>query len=156
MTGAALEKGHFEEPWLIAETIGPVKHRKAGSGVILRKGHLDQTWGDVEYVDMTFSISKSYLSLCMGVAVNDGIIPDVHAPIRTIVKDGGFDSEQNKNITWAQMLQLTSEWEEPCGTNQIGLITIDVIGDSQNLDKRGSKRSLQPPWDLLGIQRCPC
>ena len=83
--GAALEKGHFEEPWPIGKTIGPVKHRKAGSGVILRKGHLIKTWGDVEYVDMTFSISKSYLSLCMGVAVNDGIIPDVHAPIRTIV-----------------------------------------------------------------------
>jgi hypothetical protein len=29
---------------------------------------------------MTFSISKSYLSLCMGIAVKDGIIPDIHAP----------------------------------------------------------------------------
>ena len=154
--GAALEKGHFEEPWPIGKTIGPVKHRKAGSGVILRKGHLIKTWGDVEYVDMTFSISKSYLSLCMGVAVNDGIIPDVHAPIRTIVKDGGFDSEQNKNITWAQMLQLTSEWEGTLWDKPDWIDHYrDVIGDSQNLDKRGSKRSLQPPgtyWEYNDVR----
>merc|ERR1711965_1276085 len=94
--GAALERGHFEEPWPIGKTIGPVKNRKAGSGLILRQGQPLKTWGDVEFVDMTFSISKSYISLCMGIAIKDGIIPDVHAPIRTIVKDGGFDSEQNK------------------------------------------------------------
>ena len=80
--GAALERGHFEEPWPIGKTIGPVKSRKSGSGVILRKGQLLKTWGDVEFVDMTFSISKSYISLCMGIAVADGIIPDIHAPIR--------------------------------------------------------------------------
>ena len=84
--GAALEKGLFEEPWPIGKTIGPVKSRKAGSGVILRKGQLIKTWGDVEFVDMTFSISKSYLSLCMGIAVNDGIIPNIHDPIGNIVK----------------------------------------------------------------------
>jgi hypothetical protein len=33
--GAALEQGHFEEPWPIGKTIGLVKNRKAGSGVIL-------------------------------------------------------------------------------------------------------------------------
>ena len=90
--GAALEQGHFEEPWPIGKTIGPVKRRKAGSGIILRKGQMIKTWGDIEFVDMTFSISKSYLSLCMGIAVHDGIIPDIHAPIRNIVKDGGFDT----------------------------------------------------------------
>ena len=154
--GAALDKGHFEEPWPIGKTIGPVKHRKAGSGVILRKGHLIKTWGDVEYVDMTFSISKSYLSLCMGVAVKDGVIPDVDAPIRAIVKDGGFDSEQNKNITWAQMLQLTSEWEGTLWGKPDWIDHYrDVIGDSQNLDKRGSKRSLQPPgtyWEYNDVR----
>ena len=57
--GAALEKGHFEEPWPIGKTIGPVKSRKSGSGAILRGSKIIKTWGDVDYVDMTFSISKS-------------------------------------------------------------------------------------------------
>ena len=73
--GAALEKGHFDEPWPIGKTIGPVKSRKSGSGVILRSGQLVKTWGDTEYVDMTFSISKSYLSLCMGIAVKTALFP---------------------------------------------------------------------------------
>ena len=45
--GAALEQGHFEEPWPIGKTIGPVKRRKAGSGVILRKSQPIKTWGHV-------------------------------------------------------------------------------------------------------------
>ena len=97
--GVALEQGHFEEPFPIGKTIGPVKPRKSGSGVILRRGQLIKTWGDVDYVDMTFSISKSYLSLCMGIAVKDGIIPDINAPVKNIVKDGSFDTDQNKDIT---------------------------------------------------------
>ena len=107
--GAALEQGHFEEPWPIGNTIGPVKRRKSSSGAILRGSQLVKTWRDVDYVDMTFSISKSYLSLCMGIAVKDGIIPDIHAPVKDIVKDGSFDNGKNSKITWAHMLQLTSE-----------------------------------------------
>ena len=154
--GAALEQGHFEEPWPIGKTIGPVKRRKAGSGIILRKGQLIKTWGDIEFVDMTFSISKSYLSLCMGIAVHDGIIPDIHAPIRNIVKDGGFDTEQNRNITWAHMLQLTSEWqgtlwEKPDWIDHYR----DVIGNSVHSDLRGSKRKLQSPgtyWEYNDVR----
>ena len=47
----------------------------------------------------------------MGIAVRDGIIGNMNEPVRDIVRDGGFDSEQNKNITWKNMLQLTSEWQ---------------------------------------------
>ena len=154
--GAALEKGHFEEPWPIGKTIGPVKSRKAGSGVIIRKSQIIKTWGDVEFVDMTFSISKSYLSLCMGIAVNDGIIPDIHAPIRNIVKDGGFDTEQNKNITWAHMLQLTSEWEGTLWGKPDWIDHYrDVIGNCVHSDKRGSKRELQSPgtyWEYNDVR----
>ena len=154
--GAALEKGHFEEPWPIGKTIGPVKSRKAGSGVIIRKSQLIKTWGDVEFVDMTFSISKSYLSLCMGIAVHDGIIPDIHTPIRNIVKDGGFDTEQNKNITWAHMLQLTSEWEGTLWGKPDWIDHYrDVIGNSVHSDKRGSKRELRLPgtyWEYNDVR----
>ena len=108
---AALEQGHFGEPWPIGQTIGPVKDRGDPSGVILRHGKLVRSWGDVTRTDMTFSIAKSYLALCAGIAVDDGLIRDVHDPVRLSVNDGGFDSAQNKDITWAQLLTLTSEWE---------------------------------------------
>ena len=154
--GAALEQGHFKEPWPIGKTIGPVKIRKSGSGAILRRGQLIKTWGDVDYVDMTFSISKSYLSLCMGIAVKDGIIPDINAPVKNIVKDGGFDTEQNKGITWAHMLQLTSEWEGTLWDKPDWIDHYrDVIGASSHSEKKGSKRKLQPPgtyWEYNDVR----
>ena len=154
--GAALEQGHFEEPWPIGKTIGPVKRRKTGSGAVLRGGRLVKTWGDVNYVDMTFSISKSYLSLCMGIAVKDGIISDINAPVKDIVKDGSFDSEQNKKITWLHMLQLTSEWE---GTLWDKPDWIDhyrnVTGQPLHSEKKGSKRILREPgsyWEYNDVR----
>ena len=108
---AALADGHFGEPWPIRKVIGPVKARGGPNGVILRHGAVAARWGDVERVDMTFSATKSYLALCAGVAVDDGLIPDVHAPVRELVDDGGFDDPQNRHVTWAHLLQLTSEWQ---------------------------------------------
>ena len=154
--GAALQRGHFDEPWPIGKTIGPVKFRKSGSGAILRGGQLVKTWGDVDYVDMTFSISKSYLSLCMGIALKDRIIPDLHAPVRDIVQDGSFESEQNSKITWAHLLQLTSEWE---GTLWDKPDWIDhyrnVMGHPPHGEKKGSKRALQEPgtyWEYNDVR----
>ena len=48
------------------ELIGPVKPRGGPNGVILRRGYLVAEWGDTGRADMTFSISKSYLSLLAG------------------------------------------------------------------------------------------
>lgn len=108
---AALEEGHFAEPWPVSRIIGPVKDREGPAGLIIRGGRIAARWGDVGRVDMTFSATKSYLALCAGIAVDDGLIPDVDAPVRDLVDDGGFDSDQNRDITWAQLLQLTSEWQ---------------------------------------------
>ena len=60
--GAALEQGHFKEPWPIGKTIGPVKTRKSGSGAILRRGQLIKTWGDVDYVVVTSFFQNSSLA----------------------------------------------------------------------------------------------
>ena len=62
----------------------------------------------------------------MGIALKDRIIPDLHAPVRDIVQDGSFESEQNSKITWAHLLQLTSEWRELSGINRIGLTIIEM------------------------------
>ena len=56
-------------------------------------------------------MAKSYLSLLAGIAHADGLIPDIDAPVRQLVDDGGFDGPQNSAITWRQLLTNTSEWE---------------------------------------------
>ena len=153
---AALAEGHFGEPWPISKTIGPVKSREHPNGVVLRHGKIVASWGDVKRVDMTFSISKSYLALCAGIAVDDGLIADIDEPVRNIVDDGGFDSAQNRDITWAQMLQLTSEWEGTLWDKP------DWVDHNRNLsarpgeaDGKGTKREMRPPgtyWEYNDVR----
>lgn len=154
--GRALADGHFDEPWPIGKTVGPTKNRADPSGLILRGGDVVASWGDVERVDMTFSISKSYLAICAGIAVDDGLIPGIDAPVRELVKDGHFDSAQNRGITWRHLLQLTSEWE---GTLWDKPDWIDhnraVMGSDGNGAKKGQKRSLQHPgtyWEYNDVR----
>lgn len=154
--GEALASGHFGEPWPIGKTIGPVKDRDEPSGIILRDGRVVTSWGDVHRVDMTFSISKSYLALCAGIAVDDGLIPEIEAPVRELVTDGGFDSAQNRDITWRQLLQLTSEWEgtlwdKPDWVDH----NRDVMAQTADNSEKGQKRELQPPgtfWEYNDVR----
>lgn len=125
---AQLEAGNFEPP-PDNEIIGPVAPRGAPNGVVFRNGKLAASWGDTRQVDMTFSVAKSYLSILAGLAVADGLIADLDEPISRTVHDGGFDGPHNCQITWRQMLQLTSEWEG------------DLFGKSEQIDRNRSLAS---------------
>ena len=93
------------------EVIGSIKDRAALNGLILRHGYIIAEWGETQRADMTFSITKSYLSTTAGLALDRGLIRDVHQPVRDYVNDGGFDSPHNAQITWHHLLQQTSEWK---------------------------------------------
>lgn len=101
----------FEEdpPW--NAVLGPVRPRGAPNGLILKGGHIVAEWGDTRQVDQTFSVAKSYLSILAGLAVDRGLIRDVHEPVCATVDDGGFDPPHNDKITWHHLLQQTSEWQ---------------------------------------------
>jgi CubicO group peptidase (beta-lactamase class C family) len=102
---------HFMNSEFHNDLIGPIKDRGQINGLILRHGYVVAEWGDTRRVDMTFSISKSYLSTIAGLALDRGLICDVHDPVIKYVDDGGFDSSQNASISWHHLLQQTSEWE---------------------------------------------
>jgi CubicO group peptidase (beta-lactamase class C family) len=91
--------------------LGPTKPRGAVTGIVLRHGYLVTEWGEPERVDMTFSISKSFLSTVAGLAWDRGLIRDVHDRVQDYVDDGGFDSPHNAQITWDHCLRQISEWE---------------------------------------------
>jgi len=91
--------------------LGPTQHRGDANGMILRHGYIVAEWGDTRRVDMTFSVTKSFLSTLAGLALDRGLIRDVHDPVKTYVQDGKFDSEHNAKITWHHLLQQTSDWE---------------------------------------------
>ena len=45
---------------------GPFKQRGKPAGLIIKNGYIVAQWGDVNRVDMTFSVTKSYLSTVAG------------------------------------------------------------------------------------------
>ncbi len=92
------------------EIIGPVKDRGPMTGVIIRHGYLVAEWGDPDRVDMTFSVTKTYLSTVVGLAYDRDLIPDVHAPARELVPTEHFEGEHNGAITWDHLLRQTSDW----------------------------------------------
>jgi CubicO group peptidase (beta-lactamase class C family) len=91
--------------------LGPTKVHGPVTGVVLRHGYLIAEWGEPERVDMTFSVTKSFLSTVAGLAWDRGLIHDVQDRVRDYVDDGGFDSPHNAQITWEHFLRQTNEWE---------------------------------------------
>lgn len=115
------------------DAVGPFKERGDPTGLIIRRGYIVAEWGDPARVDMTFSVTKSFLSSVVGVAFDQGLIPDInrpvhldmapvvalsHAPRSAANVTGGdpgiilpFDTPHNRRITWNDLLRQTSDWE---------------------------------------------
>ncbi len=130
-----LEIAHYQsfgrEPFGMG--VGPFKERGAATGIIVYKGYIIAEWGDVHRVDMTFSVTKSFLSTTVGLAYDRGLIKDVNdkvypymAPIVTMEPTSGnfradrigeaqtidlFATGHNRKISWDNLLRQTSNWE---------------------------------------------
>ena len=92
--------------------IGPVQPRAALNGLILRHGYIVAEWGETTKVDMTFSVTKSFLSTVVGLAWQKGLIKDVNDRVRDYVPGTGlFDAPHNQAITWEHLLRQTSDWQ---------------------------------------------
>jgi CubicO group peptidase (beta-lactamase class C family) len=149
LTGSGRYIGVADEPPAPDDVLGPVRHREGPSGLVVRGGHVAAEWGDTRRADMSFSIAKSYLAVLAGVAVARGLIESLDDPVRESVGDGGFDSEQNRTITWRHLLQQTSEWQ---GTLWGKPDTIDHnrdVGKSElGFADKGTPRPMRPPGAL--------
>ncbi len=89
---------------------GPMRHRGKPAGVVLRNGYIAAQWGDLERVDMTFSVTKSYLSTIAGLALDAKLIRSIDERVDRSVWDGTFDGEHNSAITWRHLLTQSSDW----------------------------------------------
>lgn len=93
------------------QIIGPTMERGGHSGIVIRHGYIVFEWGDTSRVDWTFSATKSYVATTIGLAYDAGLIRDLNDPVVNYVRDGHFDSPQNRRITWVHLLQQSSEWQ---------------------------------------------
>ncbi len=140
-------------PW--NEIIGPVKDRGGPAGIILRGGRPVARWGDTDRADMTFSVAKSYLAVLAGVAVADGLIGDLDAPVADRLDIPEFASEHNRAVTWRHLLSQTSEWR---GTLFGKPDTVDhhrALGRGADNTAKGTPRQLQAPgsyWEYNDVR----
>ena len=104
----AILKGFAREPY--HEILGPTKKRGGPAGIILKDGYIIAKWGDTKRVDMTFSVTKSFLSTMAGLAVDKGIISKTNDKVVDYVWDGTFEGVHNAKITWEHLLQQNSAW----------------------------------------------
>ncbi|HEY0036600.1 MAG TPA: serine hydrolase [Longimicrobium sp.] len=130
-----LELAHHQtfgrEPF--GEPVGPFAERGDPTGIIIRNGYIVAEWGDPRRVDMTISVTKSFVSTVVGLAVDRGMIRSVNdpvdpymAPVFVVPAEGGnrhagglgegpamglFDNERERRITWDHLLRQVSDWE---------------------------------------------
>lgn len=103
----AILKGFAHEPY--HKILGPTKKRGGPSGLILKNGYQITSWGDIKRVDMTFSVTKSYLSTVAGLAVDQNLI-STKEKVSTTVWDTTIDGSHNQQITWEHLLNQSSDW----------------------------------------------
>lgn len=90
--------------------LGPTKKRGKPAGLIIKNGYIVAQWGDLQRVDMTFSVTKSYLSTVAGLAVDSRLIKNVDDLVKYYVTDGSYDGAHNSKITWRHLLDQSSDW----------------------------------------------
>ncbi|MDB4280655.1 beta-lactamase family protein [Flavobacteriaceae bacterium] len=103
----AVLKGFSHEPY--HKIMGPTKKRGGPAGMILKNGYRIASWGDIDRVDMTFSVTKSYLSTVAGLAFDQKLISPKEKVSATIW-DTTFDGDHNQQITWEHLLNQSSDW----------------------------------------------
>lgn len=130
-----LELNHLQtfgrEP--LGDAIGPLPPRGGATGVIVRHGYVVATWGTPTANEITNSVTKSFLSTVVGLAIDDGRIRNVRDTVAPYVppivraRPNGtvfsrdwpgtdkllmpFDSPHNRTITWDDLLRQVSDWE---------------------------------------------
>ena len=133
-------------PW--NEVLGPLKPRGGPAGLVLRGGKIAASWGDPGRIDMTFSIAKSYLAVLTGVAVGDGLIKDIDAPVADTVNISKFQGPQNGRVTWRHLLTQTSEWTGTLFDKPDQVDHFRDVGANGDNSRKGQKRELAAPGEF--------
>ncbi len=127
----ALSQTFGREPF--GAIIGATKPRGAMTGIIVKNGYIVAEWGEPLRVDMTHSVTKSFLSTVVGLAFDRKMIKSLQTPVYqelapTLAYNPNdkfssgegfgkpkflelFETEHNRQINWEHLLRQTSDWE---------------------------------------------
>lgn len=120
------KKSFAKEPF--GDAVGPFADRGDQTGLLIYKGYIIAEWGEPARVDMTHSVTKSFLSTTVGLAIEKKLIRTVfdtvtnyidtvdwyeYGPEQTISHKliRPFATTHNATVNWDALLRQTSDWE---------------------------------------------
>ncbi|HQZ37695.1 MAG TPA: serine hydrolase [Vicinamibacterales bacterium] len=135
------EMDFSDQERIFGTLLGSVPTRRAKTnGLVVYKGYVVAEFGDTTWVDPTYSVAKSMLSSVAAIAARDGRITNLDEPVGAIVKDGGYDSPRNAQVTWKMHLQQETEWEGTLWGKKDDFVGKEAFGEGER-----KPRELQRP-----------
>lgn len=148
------EMDFSDQERIFGTLLGSVPNIRAHTnGVVIYKGYAVAEFGDPTWADPTYSVAKSMLSTVAGVAVRDGKITNLDQPVGTTIKDGGYDSPRNQQVTWKMHLQQESEWEGNMFGKQDNFIGKEAFGQGEKKPREQMKPGTHYEYNDVRINR---
>jgi len=148
------EMDFSDQERIFGTLLGSVPNIRAKTnGVVIYKGYVVAEFGDTTWADPTYSVAKSMLATVAGVAVREGLIKNLDALVGDTVKDGGYDSPRNAQITWKNHLQQTSEWEGNMWGKQDNFIGKEAFGEGEMKPREQKKPGTYYEYNDVRINR---
>ena len=121
-----------DQEQIFGSLLGSVPTKRAKTnGVVIYKGYVVAEFGDTTWADPTYSVAKSMMSTVAGIAARDGKIANLDATVGATVKDGGYDSPRNAQVTWKMHLQQETEWQGNMFGKQDDFVGAEAFGDGE-------------------------
>jgi len=148
------EMDFSDQERIFGTLLGSVPNIRAHTnGVVIYKGYAVAEFGDPTWADPTYSVAKSMLSTVAGIAVRDGKIADLDEPVGKTVKDSGYDSPRNAQVTWKMHLQQESEWEGTMFGKQDNFIGKEAFGQGEMKPREQLKPGSHYEYNDVRINR---
>ena len=148
------EMDFSDQERIFGTLLGSVPNIRAHTnGVVIYKGYAVAEFGDPTWADPTYSVAKSMLSTVAGVAMRDGKITNLDQPVGTTIKDGGYDSPRNQQVTWKMHLQQESEWEGNMFGKQDNFIGKEAFGQGEKKPREQMKPGTHYEYNDVRINR---
>ena len=143
-----------DQETIFGSLLGSVPNIRAKTnGVVIYKGYVVAEFGDNTWPDPTYSVAKSMLATVAAIAVRDGRITSLDEPVGATIKDGGYDSPRNAQITWRHHLQQSSEWEGKMWGKQDNFIGKEAFGNGEMKPREQMKPGTYYEYNDVRINR---
>jgi CubicO group peptidase (beta-lactamase class C family) len=148
------EMDFSDQERIFGTLLGSVPNIRAHTnGVVIYKGYLVAEFGDTTWADPTYSVAKSMLSTVAAIAVRDGKLTNLDERVGTTIKDGGYDSPRNSQITWKNHLNQESEWEGTMWGKPDNFIGHEAFGEGEMKPREQLKPGTYYEYNDVRINR---